>query len=478
MSFISLEFVLLFVCTFILFYAVSSRYRKYVLLTASAIFIAYYHIGFLITAILISLASYFLGQWIDRSADEKPRKRRFVIGVITLIGCWIAFRYDNYIMAVAQALYSGKIATANGLPAAFFPLGISFYTFQAISYLTEIYWQEEKPEKKLPDFMLYMLFFMKFLSGPIERSREMLPQIKSQKAVEYSYLVEGMQLIALGLIKKLILAGYIAPYLDGIFNAVHAASGAQLLMACLLYPVELYGDFSGYTDIALGGALLFGYRLSPNFNRPFISKTTAELWRRWHISLSSWIRDYLYMPLTATFRRWGERGIILSLFITFVGLGIWHGAGWNYAIYGAIQGLVICYEMKTLGFHKKLKSWLGSPLYTTLSIIRTYLIFAVSLLFFRLESASEAFYFIRNISFHVNSSWKEINIGMPDHNCIVAGSALVLILTYEYFADKKNLPALLEKQPVYIRWTIYYLLVIALFTFGQFSADNFIYLQF
>ncbi|MFT3904127.1 MAG: MBOAT family O-acyltransferase [Niabella sp.] len=478
MSFISLEFVLLFACTFLLFHAVNIRYRTYVLLAASAVFIGFYHIGFLITAILISLTSFFFGQWIDRADDGKLRKRRFVTGIIVLIGCWIAFRYDNYIIAFLRLLFPNKVPATSGLPSVFFPLGISFYTFQAISYLTEIYWQEEKPEKKLPDFLLYMLFFMKFLSGPIERSREMIPQIKSQHTVEYPSLIQGVQLITIGLVKKLILAGYIAPYIDGVFNATYSASGVQLLMASLLYPVELYGDFSGYTDMALGGALLFGFKLSSNFNRPFIAQTTSDFWRRWHMSLSFWVRDYLYMPLTATFRKWGEKGMFLSLFITFVGLGVWHGAGWHYVIYGAIQGAVICYEMKTRTFHKKLKDWMGSPFYATLSIIRTYLIFAVSLVFFRLESVGEALYYIRNISFHVNSDWKEINIGMPDHNCIVAGATLVLILLYEYFADKKDLPILLEKQPVYIRWTIYYLLVIALFTLGQFSSDNFIYLQF
>lgn len=144
-----------------------------------------------------------------------------------------------------------------------FPLGISFYTFQAISYLTEIYWQEEEPEKSLPDFMIYMLFFMKFLSGPIERAGDMLPQLKSCKATDYASMVYGMRLIVVGLIKKLILADSIAPYIDGVFGSVYTASGVQLLMACLLYPIELYADFSGYTDIALGGARMLGFKLSP-----------------------------------------------------------------------------------------------------------------------------------------------------------------------------------------------------------------------
>lgn len=462
MSFISLNFVTLFVCTFLLYYTLPPKYRKAILLLSSCIFIGYYHIAFLIIALLISLATFFLGKWVGQSKHEKDTKRIYISGLCFLITGWLAFRYANLLPGVHWL----------------FPLGISFYTFQALSYLTEIYWKEEEPEENLADFMIYMLFFMKFLSGPIERARDMLPQLKSGKPVAYPSIVYGMKLIVVGLIKKLILADYISPYIDGIFNSIHTASGIQLLMACLLYPVELYGDFSGYTNIALGGACMLGFKLSPNFNRPFIAQTTAEFWRRWHMSLSFWVRDYLYLPLSSGMRRWGQWGVFLSLSLTFAGLGAWHGAGWNYIIYGLIQGLIIFYEMKTAMIRNKIKNWIGNPLFTTLSILRTYLLFAFSLIFFRLGSVSDALYYIRNISFSTHASWKEVSIGIPDHNCIVAGSALVLILVYEYIMSKRDLLEALEKQPMLVRWGIYYLLAIMFFTLGQFNSDSFIYLQF
>jgi len=433
-----------------------------VLLLSSCVFIGYYHIAFLVIALLISLATFFLGKWVGQTKREKDAKRIYISGLCLLIVGWLTFRYANLLPGVHLL----------------FPLGISFYTFQALSYLTEIYWKEEEPEENLTDFMIYMLFFMKFLSGPIERARDMLPQLKSGKPVAYQSIVYGMKLIVVGLVKKLILADYISPHIDGIFNSVHAASGVQLLMACLLYPIELYGDFSGYTDIALGGACMLGFKLSPNFNRPFIAQTTAEFWRRWHMSLSFWVRDYLYLPLSSGMRRWGQWGVFLSLSLTFAGLGAWHGAGWNFIIYGLIQGLLIFYEMKTAIFHNKLKIWLGNPLFSALSIIRTYLLFAFSLIFFRLDSVTDAFYYIRHISFSTHASWKEMSIGMSDHNCIVAGSALVLILTYEFFMSKRDLLEALAKQPALIRWSIYYLLAIMFFTLGQFNSDSFIYLQF
>lgn len=462
MSFISLNFVTLFVCTFLLYYTLPTKYKKAVLLLSSCVFIGYYHIAFLVIALLISLATFFLGKWVGQTKREKDVKRIYISGLCLLIVGWLTFRYANLLPGVHLL----------------FPLGISFYTFQALSYLTEIYWKEEEPEENLTDFMIYMLFFMKFLSGPIERARDMLPQLKSGKPVAYQSIVYGMKLIVVGLIKKLILADYISPHIDGIFNSVHAASGVQLLMACLLYPIELYGDFSGYTDIALGGACMLGFKLSPNFNRPFIARTTAEFWRRWHMSLSFWVRDYLYLPLSSGMRRWGQWGVFLSLSLTFAGLGAWHGAGWNFIIYGLIQGLLIFYEMKTAIFRNKLKTWLGNPLFSALSIIRTYLLFAFSLIFFRLDSVTDAFYYIRHISFSTHASWKEMSIGMSDHNCIVAGSALVLILTYEYFMSKRDLLEALAEQPALIRWSIYYLLAIMFFTLGQFNSDSFIYLQF
>lgn len=462
MSFISLNFVTLFVCTFLLYYTIPPKYKKIILLLSSCIFIGFYHIAFLMIALLISLTTFFLGKWVGRAQREQDAKKVYVSGLCFLIISWLTFRYANHLPGLHLL----------------FPLGISFYTFQAISYLTEVYWKEEEPEENIIDFMIYMLFFMKFLSGPIERARDMLPQLKAGKPTDYSSIVYGMKLIVVGLVKKLILADYISPYVDGVFNSVHAASGVQLLMACLLYPIELYGDFSGYTDIALGGACMLGFKLSPNFNRPFIAQTTAEFWRRWHMSLSFWVRDYLYLPLSSGMRSWGQWGVFLSLCLTFAGLGAWHGAGWNFIIYGLIQGLIIFYEMKTVTFHNKIKSWLGSPLFSTLSIIRTYLLFALSLIFFRLESVSDALYYIKNISFSTHISWREMNIGMPDHNCIVAGSALVLILVYEYFMSKRDILKALEKQSMLVRWGVYYLLAILFFTLGQFNSDSFIYLQF
>ena len=464
MSFISLEFVLLFLFCFTLYHLVGDRGRKFVLLAASGVFIGYFNPVFLVTALVVSLFTYGAAILVER-ACEKARGSRLIYwsSISCLVLCWIGFRYANRLTGD-----SGFI----------FPLGMSFYTFQAIGYLTEVYWEEEKAERNLMDFLLYMLLFMKFLSGPIERSADLLPQVRRLSPASYSMMTYGLKLILVGLVKKLLLADHIAPYIDGVFDSMYTVSGVQLFMACLFYPIELYADFSGYTDMAIGTGMLFGLRLSPNFAHPFAAQTTAEFWRRWHISLSSWVRDYLFLPLSSLTRRWGQWGVAASLIVTFIALGVWHGAGWTFAVYGLIQGLVIVWELRTEKIRNVIRKRIGKRLFSMLSVIRTYLIFAVSLVFFKAQSVSDAFYFLRNISFQTHASWKEINIGMSDHICIVAGSTLLLMLLYDFFMSKGDLHLRFEQQPAFVRWTVYYLIVFAVFAYGMFGTEDFIYLQF
>ncbi len=464
MSFISPEFICLFIFCFLLYHLTRGKSRKTVLLVTSGVFIGYFHWEFLLIALSISLLTYNAGLLLEKVRPKnKSTQTVYWTALACLLLCWTGFRHAESLTGNASLL---------------FPLGLSFYTFQAIAYLTEVYWEETPAERNLPDFLLYMLLFMKFLSGPIERPNDLLPQIKKLHPASYDMMTYGLKLIAIGLIKKLIIADHLAPHIDEIFQAVHTASGAQLIMAALLYPIELYADFSGYTDIAIGCAMLFGLRLSPNFERPFTAQTITDFWRRWHISLSSWVRDYLYLPLTSVTRRLGQTGIAISLIITFVALGIWHGVGWNFVIYGLIQGIVIVWEQNTTSIRKTISRRIGSPLYGLLAAIRTYLIFAFSLIFFKAKNMDDAVYFIRHLSFQTHSNWKEIDLGISDHICIVTGIALLLIGIYEYFMARTDLLRQIEKQPAVVRWSIYYLTAFLILAYGQFGSENFIYLQF
>lgn len=479
MMFLSLPFVILFTCCLILYYTVKGCYQKPVLLLTSCIFVGYFNIAYLLITALIAAITFYWGRWIGIQEQENKRRRVFIGGIVFLVLFLVAFKYLNFIGEnIAVLLGWFGVDWKGAITSIFFPLGISFYTFQALGYLIDVYWEEEEPERSLPDFMLYMLFFMKFLSGPIERAFDMLPQLKIEKRFDYDTVTYGLKLMLIGLMKKVLIADRLAPHLDSIFASVQDASGAQLLLAGLLYPIELYADFSGYTDMAIGGAMMFGYRLSPNFNRPFVAKTITDFWRRWHMSLSFWVRDYLYQPIAASKRYWGQWGIVYALVVTFVLLGVWHGAGWNYVIYGLIQGLIISYEMVTVAYRNKVETSVGKHVFGAYSILRTYLLFAFSLLFFRLPSLSDAGYMISHLSFNLHTSIKELRLGMTDQKCIVTGVAVVLLFLYEYFMSKQDLLQALNQRHRIIRWGVYYLIVLLMFLFGQFGSEDFIYLQF
>ena len=223
---------------------------------------------------------------------------------------------------------------------------------------------------------------------------------------------------------------------------------------------------------------MFGLKLAPNFDRPFISKTTAELWRRWHMSLSFWVRDYVYVPLTAETRAWGRMGVMASMLVTFVVLGIWHGAGWNYALYGMVQGLIIMYEMNFSGFRDWQSRFMGRRCFSAFSVVRTYALFAFSLVLFRSENLAEAMYLFRHLSFVPRNGWDELMIGMPQHFCYVSLVAFLLLLLYEWANDRHDVIKRLHGCNPVLRWCLYYVLVFSLFVYGSFNTDTFIYLQF
>jgi len=456
MEFTSLAFLILVTITFFVYYIVGKQFRECVLLVASCIFIGYFNLWFLAIAIGISSITYLLGRFLEKENKRKSIAWLYSGSIVFLVGIWTFFRHNGLII----------------------PLGISFYSFQALSYLTEIYWGEEKAEKDFWKFQLYMLLFAKFLSGPIERPSALLPQLQTPKKFDYETITFGMRLILLGLIKKLVLADNLAGAIDGVFSNPQDYSGIQFVMAMLIYPIQLYADFSGYTDIAIGTGSLFGLKLSPNFNRPFIAQTTADLWRRWHMTLSFWVRDYIFMPVTSAFRQWGKTGIFISLLITFGALGVWHGVGMSYVVYGLIQGCIICYEMNVTVIRDSIIKFFGKKIGGFILMLRTYLLFAFSLIFFRAGTMQSSLNFIKHLSFQTNSSWKEMNLGLSDHFCIITGIAFLVVLIFEHLDEKYDLLHITGKKTAWIRWILYYTLIFALLTTGKFDCNDFIYLQF
>ena len=455
MEFVSLPFAAGLVVVFVLYYLFPNRrWQRALLLMASAAFISYNSLVHLAFAVGITLFSFYAGRLLARKINR--RSAPFILwgSIALLIAVWIAARY------------------AVGV----FPLGISFYTFQALAYLIEIYWEEE-PENSLPDFALYMLLFMKFLSGPIERADQLLPQIKKARMFNYEQTVRGLMTLAGGAFMKLMIADRIAPSLDGVFVDVHNATSMQLLQVTMLYPIQLYADFAGYTLMAIGIGQMFGFRLSPNFNRPFTSQSTTELWRRWHMSLSFWVRDYVFTPLSASLRQHGVWGIRLSLLVTFIVIGVWHGAGIAFAAYGLFQGLLVVFEQATARQHEWFQKK-APRIYAPLMTIRTYVLFALSLLFFRLENTREVFYVYSHLFDGFTTGIKELKLGLTDFYWIVFGIAVVLMFAAEWAESQHSLIDRLRRANPLVRWAAYFVFATILFAFGAFGVENFIYTQF
>ena len=354
------------------------------------------------------------------------------------------------------------------------PLGLSYYIFQTIGYVIDVYRGSIKAEKNFLNFTLFALFFPKLLVGPIERANRLLPQISKYIYYREANIIEGGKRIAWGLFKKLVVADRIAIFQGSVFSHVGDHSGLTLFYACVLYTFQVYADFSGYTDIAIGSARLFGIDLMENFRRPFLAKNISDFWRRWHISLSSWVNDYIFNPIALKYRIWGSWSIVYALFLSFTVIGIWHGASWNYVFFGILQAMALIYEANTKRGRKQISKKIAPSIYNTLSIILTFLFITFSLIIFRSSDLNEAFGIIKGIFTNQGSFFYD----KPSTLIFVVigcGAMLLRDLEEEYkifkfsFFSSKNW---VVQQISYACLLIYILLA------GVFDGGQFIYFSF
>ena len=386
MLFCSTQFVIFFVAVFAAYWAIPwNRPRVLLLLAASLYFYACWNHWLAILLCVSTVIDFGLAQAMERSGS--PRMRKFlltfsVIANLTLLGY---FKYANFFLRSLEQGAS-ELGLGVSLPVlrVILPIGISFYTFEAINYMVDVYRGKVRAARHLDHFMLFILFFPHLLCGPIVRARDFLPLIARRKRWSWLRCHAGLMLILLGVVKKMAIADRMSGYVDPIFADPGIYSTATLWMAAAAYAIQIYCDFSGYSDMAIGLAHLLGYHLAINFNMPFLAPNPAAFWRNWHISLSNWIRDYVFFPLG------GSRGSRLrtdfNLIVAFTLCGLWHGAGWNFVVFGAVTGVV-------LALHSRFKAWcdarprfaaaLASAPGTVLRVAATFVIFCVSLVIFR-----------------------------------------------------------------------------------------------
>ena len=475
MPFNSLKYFLFLPVVYFVFYLVGERARWSVLLAASLLFYAALNVPYLLVVlILVAITTYGFGIWLDQAGTPKAKRALIWGGIGTNLLILIIMKYLPFLSENLKALSALLSLDAQIQPVKIFVgIGVSYYVFQAISYLVDIHLEIEKPERHFGYFVLYLAFFPKLLQGPIERAGDLIPQLKTRYEFNYDNMRFGMLLFTWGLFKKVVIADRLGLYVDAVYNDVHAFTGLPLLLATYAYAFQIYMDFSGYTDMALGSARLFNINLTQNFNSPYLATSVIDFWRRWHISFSRWILDYIFKPLQMQWRNWKNLGSATALIVTFLISGIWHGASWGFVIWGGLHGLYMACSVFYKPYQKKLynttrmentrfvKSW---------QILVTFNLVSFSWVFFRANSFSDALYILSNMKY----LYKSTNIFRPSDysNFFFLLIAIVYFIFSASFIHSNN--RLFQSK---FRWIIYYVLFLVIFYLGV-RENKFIYFQF
>lgn len=413
-------------------------------------------------------------------ARNKARKKFwFWLSISVNIGFLGIFKYYNFFAnSFAEGLSDIGFQVNPWTLQVILPVGISFYTFHGLSYVIDIYKDRIKPERNFIDYSLFVSFFPLLVAGPIERATHLLPQIKNERIFVYTRAVDGLRQILWGLFKKMVIADNCAEYANLIFNNSADYSGSTLALGALFFTFQIYGDFSGYSDIALGTARLFGIELLKNFSFPYFSRDIAEFWRRWHISLSTWFRDYLYIPLGGS--RGGTWMKVRNTFIIFIVSGFWHGANWTFIMWGFLNALFIMPSILFKTNRKNLDVVAEGRILPSvnegLSMLLTFSLTVFAWIFFRADSVGHAFSYIAGIFSNSLFSIPQFS-GIRDAETLII--LIVLFMIIEWLGRERAyaIASLGDKWPKFVRWSFYYILIITIFEFTG-NEQTFIYFQF
>lgn len=477
MTFTSPHFFLFIAVVYLVFCAVTNRLRWFVLLVASYGFYAFFQSPFLLlTLAVVSLIGYAGGLWMGWS--QRHISRGAILGLCTIACLGILF--------CTKYLPHFPVVQHHGLLSTIISIGVSYYTFQAISYLIDVYMDVQEPERHLGHFALYMAFFPKLLQGPIERGPHLLPQLRTPYRFNYNNVRSGMLLFAGGLFCKVVIAERLARYVNAVYDNVHSHTGVSLILATYCYAVQIYCDFAGYTDMARGTARMFNIDLAENFNHPYVATSVADFWRRWHISFSRWILDYIFKPLQLRWRTWGTAGTAAALLVTFLASGIWHGASWGFVIWGLLHGIYLASSVFYRPYQKTIHAAVGagkSGLYSGFQMFCTFNLVSFAWIFFRANNLRDAFYVVKNLA--TPSGWMpaegvrlflstQVLRGEGIHNIVP-----LFLMSIVLLAGAREWLAGVQQRPAYVRWPIYLALGYAILMFGIWSrVPRFVYFAF
>ena len=476
MLFNSFHFLFFFLIVTTLYFATPYNKRWILLLISSCYFyMSFIPIYILILAFTI-IIDYFAGLYIEKT-EGKRRKLYLVCSLIANIGVLAFFKYYNFLdNNVSAVLHS--LGFNNPIPflSIILPIGLSFHTFQAMSYTIEVYRGHQKAERHFGIYSLYVMFYPQLVAGPIERPQNLLHQFREKHNFEYNRIVEGLKLMLWGFVKKLVIADRLAIYVNAIYNNPEHHNGMTFILATIFFAFQIYCDFSGYSDIAIGTAKVMGFKLMTNFNRPYFARNISEFWKRWHISLSTWFKDYLYISLggnRVTIPRW-----YINLLIVFILSGLWHGANWTYIIWGALNGFYLVFAIVTYSFRKRIISFFRidklPELNRFLEIFTTFILSCFAWVFFRANNVSDAFTIIKKIStFKGQIFYNQLSeIIYPVFGILFL---LFVELKQEYYRGDFSF---LNNKNSMLRYLSYSFLIILILLIGVFDGGQFIYFQF
>jgi alginate O-acetyltransferase complex protein AlgI len=472
------HFAIFFLAVVLLYFALPHRWRWALLLAASYYFYMCSKPIYVLVLLGTTVVSYLCG--LKMGSVQSPGKRRswLLLGLMVDLGLLFTFKYLGFFTRQVEGLLH-HFNIIGGTPELklLVPLGISFYTLQTLSYLLDVYRGGTPPERHFGYLALYVSFFPTVSAGPIERGAHLLPQLHRDFDFDYERVAGGLQLIAWGLFKKMVIADRLGVFVNQVYGNVRAYRGAPLLLATLLFAVQLYADFSGYTDIVRGCARVFGYDILPNFNLPYFAGSVREFWRRWHMSMTTWFRDYLYIPLGGN--RKSRPRTYLNIMVVFLVSGLWHGANWTFVVWGALHCVYVMVSRATGKARERLLGRMGidpsGRLAGVYKAIITFCLVDFAWIFFRASSVSEALYVVRNM--FAASNVKMVSIASVEE--LVSYAVVTLLLfAVDLAALRGPLLPRLARQTAALRWAVYCALILMILVFGVAGAKQFVYVQF
>lgn len=478
MLFNSIEFLVFLPIVFSLYWFVLNKnlfFQNLLILLSSYLFYGWWDYRFLSLIIFSTIVDFFIGKKIYLTKDIKKRKLFLMLSLVVNLGILGFFKYFNFFIDSFSDFISltGYNIDNQWTLSIILPVGISFYTFQTMSYSLDIFRKEMKPVNNFVAFASFVSFFPQLVAGPIERAKALLPQMMKKRNFDYLQAMFGLRLIIWGMFKKVVVADSLAKYVDIFYANPNDYTGLPSIVAILFFTFQIYCDFSGYSDIAIGTARLFGIKLNRNFNVPYISTSFTEFWKRWHISLSSWFRDYVYISLGGN--RVGKWINYRNLIITFIVSGLWHGANYTFIVWGAIHGFLLIVEK----FFTDLK--LGISINRIIKIIVTFFITNITWVFFRSNNISEAFIILKNatdLNMDLNNTiYSFRGLGIDFFELLMMCSLILLIICIEFFEEKTKKLTLYKSNKIQFIW-IQILIFFILFFSTRGELKNFIYFQF